>query len=110
MDIKDEQIISMDPYLADSLFLNLIKNAIMHNEQKGIIKIDFDGKTLNIKNSGSKLNFDGDIFKRFVRSSNKDSLGIGLSIVKRICDFYSILISYNYDEHHCFKLIFKNEE
>ena len=72
-------------------------------------KIDFDGKTLNIQNSGSKLNFDGDIFKRFVRSSNKDSLGIGLSIVKRICDFYSILISYNYDEHHCFKLIFKNE-
>ena len=110
MDIKDEQIISMDTYLADSLFLNLIKNAIMHNEQKGIIKIDFDGKTLNIQNSGSKLNFDGDIFKRFVRSSNKDSLGIGLSIVKRICDFYSILISYSYDQHHCFKLIFKNDE
>lgn len=110
MDFKDEQIISMDPYLADSLFLNLIKNSIMHNEQHGKIKIDFDGKTLIIKNSGSKLNFDGDIFKRFVRSSNKDSLGIGLSIVKRICDFYSILITYNYNQYHCFKLIFKNEK
>ena len=44
MDIKDEQIISMNPYLADSLFLNLIKNSIMHNEQHGKIKIDFDGK------------------------------------------------------------------
>ena len=87
MDIKDEQIISMDTYLADSLFLNLIKNSIMHNEQKGIIKIDFDGEILNIQNSGSKLNFDGDIFKRFVRSSNKDSLGIGLSIVKEFAIF-----------------------
>jgi signal transduction histidine kinase len=51
----------------------------------------------------------GNIFKRFIRSNNKDSLGIGLSIVKRICNFYSIDIIYSVNDLHEFKLDFKNE-
>ena len=53
-------------------------------------------------NLGPALNIEGDIFKRFVRSENKDSLGIGLSIVKKICSYYSIHISYNFNNLHEF--------
>ena len=109
IDINDEYQLSMNTYLADTLFLNLIKNAIMHNINDGTIEISFDGQILNIINTGPKLDFDDNIFKRFVRSTNKESLGIGLSIVKRICDFYSMEISYSYNSHHEFKLDIKNE-
>ena len=107
IDVDDKFEISMNSYLADTLFLNLIKNAIMHNISNGKIEIHFDGQSLHIRNSGPELDIKGNIFKRFVRSSNKDSLGIGLSIVKRICDLYLINITYNYIDQHNFILNFK---
>jgi signal transduction histidine kinase len=90
LDIDSAYTLLMNSYLADTLFLNLIKNAIMHNIVNGEIIIKLDSSTLSIINSGQKLNIAGDIFKRFIRSENKDSLGIGLSIVKKICGYYSI--------------------
>ena len=107
INVDDKFEITMSSYLADTLFVNLIKNAIMHNVQDGKININYDGKALYIINSGPELNIKDNIFKRFVRSSNKESLGIGLSIVKRICDAYSINIFYDYNNQHEFKLEFK---
>lgn len=100
----------MNKYLADTLFLNIIKNAIMHNNINGSINILLEGNILQIINTGPKLSNKENIFKRFVRSSNKDSLGIGLSIVKRVCDFYFIDINYSFDTVHRFNLNFKDEK
>jgi len=110
IDIGQEAKINMNAYLADTLFLNLIKNAIMHNIKGGVINIYYKSNTLQINNTGNKLDVDGDIFKRFVRSMNKESLGIGLSIVKKICDFHLITISYFYTNQHEFKLDFSDEQ
>ena len=107
INVDNKFTIAMNSYLADTLFLNLIKNSIMHNISGGKIKIDHDGQYLNIRNSGPELTIKDNIFKRFVRSSNKDSLGIGLSIVKRICDLYLINITYKYVNQHHFILDFK---
>ena len=74
----------------------------MHNIVNGEIIIKLDSSTLSIINTGQELNITGDIFKRFVRSENKDSLGIGLSIVKKICSYYLIPVSYNYNNSHEF--------
>ena len=100
----------MNRYLADTLFLNIIKNAIMHNNHNGSIDIVLEGNLLQIINTGQKLLNKENIFKRFVRSNNKDSLGIGLSIVKKICNFYYIDIDYSFDEKHRFNLNFKDEK
>ncbi len=100
----------MNRYLADTLFLNIIKNAIMHNNISGSININLEGNILQIINTGPKLLNKENIFKRFVRSSNKDSLGIGLSIVKRVCNFYFIDINYSFDKVHRFNLNFKDEK
>ena len=65
--------------------------------------------SFSISNSGSPLSFpDKDIFKRFTRSENsKKNLGIGLSIVHRICQLYTFKITYTYASEHQFKIIFK---
>ena len=108
LDIDSSYTLLMNSYLADTLFLNLIKNAIMHNIVNGEIIIKLDSSTLSIINTGPALNITGDIFKRFIRSENKDSLGIGLSIVKKICGYYSIPISYNFNKDHEFTLILED--
>ena len=102
LDIDNTYNLQMNSYLADTLFLNLIKNAIMHNIVNGKIIIKLNLSVLSILNTGPVLNIEGDIFKRFVRSENKDSLGIGLSIVKKICSYYLIPVSYNYNNLHEF--------
>jgi signal transduction histidine kinase len=108
LEINSSYTLLMNSYLADTLFLNLIKNAIMHNIVNGEIIIKLDSSTLSIINTGQELNITGDIFKRFIRSENKDSLGIGLSIVKKICGYYSIPISYNFNKDHEFTLIIED--
>jgi len=108
LEINSSYTLLMNSYLADTLFLNLIKNAIMHNIVNGEIIIKLDSSTLSIINTGQELNISGDIFKRFIRSENKDSLGIGLSIVKKICGYYSIPISYNFNKNHEFTLILED--
>ena len=110
LDLLDITHVYMNPYLAETLIINLIKNAIVHNEDGGLIRISLNNKTLTITNSGSALSFkESDIFKRFIRSNdNKKSLGIGLSIVQRICDLYTFSIAYSYADEHQFEINFKN--
>lgn len=95
----DEDVqIKMNPYLAEILFSNLIKNAIRHNITGGKIIIESIGKYLMISNTGSGLKSNAeDIFKRFYKSStSKESLGLGLAIVQKICEVYDFKLQYSY--------------
>ena len=111
LDLLDITHINMNPYLAETLIINLIKNAIIHNTSGGVLRIQLSSNALSISNSGSPLSFPAkDIFKRFTRSENsKKNLGIGLSIVQRICELYTFKITYSYISEHQFKIIFKNK-
>jgi signal transduction histidine kinase len=97
---KEKCQLDTNPELADILFGNLLKNAIRHNINNGTIGIEVCCKSFSIKNSGNKIDFDPEIlFNRFIKFSNTtESLGIGLSIVKKICDFYDYKILYKYFE------------
>ena len=110
IDLKDSTHIYMDPYLAETLVVNLLKNAIVHNEEGGELSIKLENQCLIIANSGTALTFsEFDIFKRFSRSEHsKKSLGIGLSIVKRICELYGFNIEYRFQENHIFAIKFSN--
>ncbi|MDA9612263.1 HAMP domain-containing histidine kinase [Flavobacteriales bacterium] len=109
LDLLDITQIYMNPYLAETLIINLIKNAIIHNSNRGLLRIHLSNNIFSISNSGSPLSFpEKDIFKRFTRSENsKNNLGIGLSIVHRICELYTFKITYTYANVHQFKIIFK---
>ena len=109
-DCKKNILLQMNHELAETLILNLIKNAITHNIEGGKINIKIQNNTLIIENTGlipSKPT--SDFFNRFSKSdSNSNSLGIGLSIVKRICDISDIKIHYIYEnELHSIVLFFK---
>jgi signal transduction histidine kinase len=89
-------IVKADKYRLHQLFQNLIQNAINNIDKKnGKITIGFsDSKTNNqlyVQDNGKGIpkKFHKKIFEIFQSlDQDKNSTGIGLSIVKRIIDFY----------------------
>ncbi len=86
--------LSIDPGLSSVMLTNLIKNAVKHNIQDGYISIQLTQNTLVIENSGSPFDGKPDVLlDRFIKGE-QGNLGIGLSIVKQICELYNFHISY----------------
>ena len=107
----DDVIIQMNPYLAEIMLVNLIKNAVRHNIKGGDLIIDLSEHMLEIANSGPPLQMDPELlFKRFHKSSSSpESLGLGLAIVQKICVLYGYKIFYSYqNETHIMHVEFGN--
>ncbi|MDQ6903280.1 MAG: HAMP domain-containing histidine kinase, partial [Bacteroidota bacterium] len=98
--IKPHVILTMNETLAEILIINLFTNAIKHNNRDGKINIELAEKSLLVSNTGSAPKADPSIyFERFKKDSDSgDSLGLGLSIVLKICETYKFDISYQYEE------------
>jgi len=95
--------LNINPVLADILVVNLVKNAIRHNVDGGWVKLELTPERLTVSNTGKPPKVPTDqLFQRFQKSTNNGSLGLGLSIVKKICEVSSWSVIYNYDEqiHH----------
>jgi signal transduction histidine kinase len=108
-EVKSDKIIVANEMLIFVLLSNLIKNAIFHNlDLNGTIEIELTSDFLLISNSGkmNKANFN--VFDRFVSAKkSENSIGLGLSIVERICNLYFIEIDYTQSVNkHSFKLVF----
>ncbi|NMB73006.1 MAG: HAMP domain-containing histidine kinase [Bacteroidales bacterium] len=91
-----EPAVQMHPALAELLVINLLSNAIKHNIDHGIIEIVLSENSLSIRNTGSPLSAPPEeMFEKFRKeSAHSESLGLGLSIVKKIVDFYRLGIEY----------------
>ncbi|GAB3886939.1 sensor histidine kinase [Spirosoma agri] len=99
----------MNRQLAGVLLTNLLKNAVRHGLPGGSITIDLLSNALIISNTGRPLPFaESQLFTRFVKDpARPDSTGLGLALVKQICDRYSLPIGYTYDsaaEKHSFQI------
>jgi signal transduction histidine kinase len=88
----------MNENLAEILIINLITNAIKHNIDNGSIQIKITMNSFSVTNTGLELESDpSELFERFKKDKvNSDSLGLGLSIVKKICERYGFEITYHY--------------
>lgn len=77
---------------------NLLSNAAKYNKQNGSISIIINPKdiSISIKDSGKGITNPEKIFKRFYKE-HEWGMGIGLHIVKKLCDTLSIPI---YVESH----------
>lgn len=98
---------NMNETLATTLLANLLKNSFAHNVQGGLIHIIITQNSFIIKNSGVEEPLDEKkIFTRFYHSGGKkDSSGLGLSIVKAICQRYGFSIKYYFEEGlHVFEI------
>jgi len=100
--IKTElPVIKGDSYKLIQLFQNLISNAIKYTDkEKGLVEIDCKSKgkfwefSVSDNGIGISQKYHDKIFKVFqVLEESEDSTGVGLSIVKKIVDFYGGEIS-----------------
>lgn len=84
--LDDDFLVNMDPVLADVLINNLLSNAINHNIDDGFISISIKKNKLSISNSSKNLKLNEDeLFERFKKGNvYSESIGLGLSIVKKI--------------------------
>lgn len=100
----------MDLSLVHVAVSNLIRNSIFHNIPNGVVQVKISGNKLTVCNTGRREPLDEkQIFTRFYRSQDTvDGTGLGLTIVKAVCDLYGYAIRYQYRQpQHCFEIVFK---
>lgn len=100
-EFTNDFIVSMHPFLADSLISNLVGNAIKYNYFGGHLTITTTKTTFSLTNTSIEPGIeDQQLFKRFTRrkSSQDSSNGLGLAIVKKICDTHHLKITYAYQD------------
>ena len=107
--VEGSVIIHMDPFIAETLVSNLIINTVKHNIEGGEISVSLNSNELVIKNNGNPPQVPtNELFNRFKKSAQtSDSPGLGLSIVKKICELNDLKIDYNFiDGFHIIKIMF----
>ena len=111
---KGRITIIMDRTLATVLFNNLLSNAVKHNLDNKPISVNIDNNLVQFINNGNtSLKNPESIFDRFYKESKSaDSTGLGLSIVRKICDHYGFSPSYSFQENskqHIFQIKFEDQ-
>jgi signal transduction histidine kinase len=113
MTATDDAVVEMNDVLAEALVSNLLSNAVRFNIDNGFIKCYIDSRDFSITNSGLPLTINPDnLFKRFYKGTdNPQSVGLGLSIVKKITEGYGMSISYiHHDNAHEIRLRYRNKK
>jgi signal transduction histidine kinase len=105
-DIDREVFFETNLFLAESLVSNLLVNAIRHCIPSTNVNILLNKNKLEISNSGTPLNVVPEkLFERFYKTDNSSgSFGLGLSIVKMICDMNKWELDY-FNENGLHKVI-----
>jgi signal transduction histidine kinase len=70
---------------------NLLSNSIKYNKQGGFVKIGLKNNILTIEDSGKGIENPSRVFERFYKEQER-GIGIGLHIVKKLCDEMGIVI------------------
>lgn len=103
-------MLPIESSLAEILVSNLIKNAIQHNVSGGWIKVKLTPELLSVQNSGPSPKVDpNQLFERFKKGNQSGgSLGLGLSIVKKITEASEWDVTYDFqDEIHHLQVRFR---
>lgn len=100
----DDLFIDMDLTLSDILISNLLVNAIRHNTNEGFVKIQLSDDKLIIENSCLPQENKENLFDRMVSNKSKDSIGLGLNLVKSICDKNGFDVAYSFPKDRVFRI------
>ena len=101
LDIQEKAIfrVQMNETLAVVLVTNLLKNAFVHNIDKGMIRVEITSSSIRFGNTGADVALDDKrIFERFYQGSRKreGSTGLGLAIVHAICRQCRLQVRYRF--------------
>jgi signal transduction histidine kinase len=104
----DEKQILVSRYLVDILLNNLFSNAIRHNNDYGNLIITLTKDKLIFQNTGIEKPLDAEtLFERFQKGKTSEGTGLGLTIVKNICNLYHWDICYSFENGlHTFEIRF----
>ncbi|HKL38738.1 MAG TPA: HAMP domain-containing sensor histidine kinase [Bacteroidales bacterium] len=98
-ELDTAQTLTMDPGLMDIMIRNLLKNAIRYADHGSTLWIMTANGKMRFMNQGPEPDFDTEeIFDRFRKGRGQKTLGLGLSIVKKICQVSGLNITYDYQE------------
>lgn len=96
-----ESIVLCEKNAIVTIFDNLISNAVKYNKKGGFIALTLEKGTFSIENSGVRIKDEHKdrIFERYTRfSGDTGGFGIGLSLVKKLCDENGVGIELNSEE------------
>jgi signal transduction histidine kinase len=87
--------------LIDILINNLISNAFLHNIPHGYVHVRLNSHQLIIENTGHPIEGETDqLFERFKKGRDQSkTTGLGLSLVRRICQIYQYRLNYRYKDN-----------
>jgi len=71
---------------------NILSNAIKYNKKNGAVTISFKNNILLIEDTGNGIKNTKRIFDRYYKE-NENGIGIGLNVVKKLCDSIGISIT-----------------
>ena len=109
LNIHSELQLEANKMLLEILLTNLLMNAIRHAETGAQITVTLEADELKVANTGTLALDTGKLFKRFSSVSKQTpGSGLGLSIVREICNRYQWTIGYVYaDNSHIFVVKFR---
>jgi len=85
----DSLILTTDRHAFARIIYNLLSNACKYNLPEGVIRIRLQESVLTITNSSYGIRNPSRVFERFYKESDR-GLGIGLHIVKKLCEALKI--------------------
>lgn len=116
----DWKLLKVNKFLLFNLFFNLVNNAIKYNKKGGEIGVIASAENkqyfIDITDTGIGISEEQlphifNRFKKFSKSLQQDSFGLGLPIVKSIADFHQIKIEVHsvLGEGSTFRLVLPDE-
>ena len=91
VEIREDDVLDLNHQALRFVLANLIRNAVNYTE-RGFVRIAYAAKQLTVTDSGHGISAEHlpRIFERFFRADDGPAagVGLGLSIVKRVCEHY----------------------
>lgn len=84
-----ESVVTSNKNGVDRIIDNLLTNACKYNKKNGQVFISIENKKLVIEDTGIGIKNTKKVFQRYYKE-NTNGLGIGMSIVKQLCDSLNI--------------------
>lgn len=96
----------MNRDLAGIMVTNLVKNALIHNQQGGKLTVKIGDSFIEMENTGRGPAIPPEkLYRRFSKGAeSKSSTGLGLAIIKAIVDISGLEISYDFRDKHRFTI------
>lgn len=89
LDIQARPALAVDRNLLGILLANLIRNSFTYTE-RGAVRVTLEDQRLTVSDTGLGIPREalGKVFQRLYKGRTSQGAGIGLSLVKKICDRY----------------------